>query len=158
MSRHSELVAALSLPWPEETCLEWHGAVNSHGYGVVGFNIRPGLDGRMSAHRFALEVKLARPLRDGLMALHTCDNRRCFNPNHLYEGTHLQNTDDMRKRDRWNSPKGSAHWAARLNETAVKEIRARAAAGETQASIGKAFDIRQQDVSRIVKRLRWGHV
>ena len=30
-----------------------------------------------------------------MLACHTCNNRRCVNPGHVYEGTHKQNTADM---------------------------------------------------------------
>jgi hypothetical protein len=52
------------------------------------------------AHRHALALKLGRPIGDGLMALHTCDNPSCVLPDHLYEGTARDNSRDMVARDR----------------------------------------------------------
>jgi len=34
------------------------------------------------------------------LILHTCDNRKCLNPKHLYKGTAGQNTRDMMRRKR----------------------------------------------------------
>lgn len=51
-------------------------------------------------HRFALQLKLGRKLRPGFYALHTCDNKRCVNPKHLFEGTGADNTRDMMKKGR----------------------------------------------------------
>lgn len=36
----------------------------------------------------------------GLVVRHTCDNRRCINPEHLLIGTYKQNTADMWERNR----------------------------------------------------------
>ena len=54
--------------------------------------------------RFYLRLK--GPLPDGVILRHSCDNRRCLNPNHLTPGTHKQNTRDMMKRRRQPSQKG----------------------------------------------------
>jgi hypothetical protein len=85
-------------------CHEWKGAryknKDKHGnvlpwekrYGVFGGN---GL-----AHRYALALKLGRPIRRGLLALHHCDNPSCVLPDHLYEGTASDNMQDKWDRDR----------------------------------------------------------
>ncbi|ANU79701.1 HNH endonuclease [Arthrobacter phage Conboy] len=52
------------------------------------------------ANRFALELKLGRPLGPGMKARHTCDNPPCCNPAHLLEGTQAQNLQDMHDRGR----------------------------------------------------------
>jgi hypothetical protein len=50
-------------------------------------------------HRLALERKLGRPIRPGLLALHQCDCKPCVNPDHLYEGTPSNNTRDIFERN-----------------------------------------------------------
>lgn len=76
-------------------CWEWSGALNTNGYGVVKVRGRLEL-----AHRMALAVALGRPIREGLHALHACDNRRCVRPRHLREGTREENMAECVARGR----------------------------------------------------------
>jgi hypothetical protein len=50
-------------------------------------------------HRLALERKLGCPIRPGYLACHHCDCASCVNPDHLYEGTHKDNTADALDRN-----------------------------------------------------------
>src|SRR5262245_30404599 len=49
----------------------------------------------------ALEARLQRTLRKGFCACHTCDNRPCVNPDHLFEGTKGDNARDSIKKGRF---------------------------------------------------------
>ena len=52
-------------------------------------------DGKqLYAHRVVLAEKLGRPIREGYEACHHCDTPSCIEPEHLYEGTQLQNASD----------------------------------------------------------------
>jgi hypothetical protein len=55
-------------------------------------------------------------------------------------------------------PMGERHRNARLTERDVMAIRARYAAGETQRAIGADYDMRQNNISRIVNGVRWARV
>jgi hypothetical protein len=49
-------------------------------------------------HRLMLENKLERALSPNMLACHTCvKHRHCVNPDHLYEGTSKDNSNDMRQ-------------------------------------------------------------
>jgi hypothetical protein len=67
-------------------CWLWLGGVNGDGYGYYK---------KQRVNRIALEAKLGKPLKG--LALHSCGNRLCCNPEHLREGTHKENMSDMTK-------------------------------------------------------------
>jgi hypothetical protein len=73
----------------EEGCWEWEGRCDRDGYGEL---TSAGVAYR--AHRVSLLVHHG--IQPGpLQVLHTCDNRRCVRPDHLWLGT---NADNMRDR------------------------------------------------------------
>lgn len=82
-------------------CWEWVGAL-SRGYGQLTHKGK-----HQTAHRFSFE-QLVEPIKDGMWVLHHCDNRCCVNPQHLYQGTPIDNRADMISRSRWEHP-----WASR---------------------------------------------
>lgn len=132
-----------------EKCWNWFGTIERSGYGRAMF------EGRNAAtHRIAFA------LHNGYMpvnfVLHSCDNRKCVNPNHLREGTHQENMDDMVKRNR--SPKGERHPLCILNEEKVREIRCLLAEGQTQESIAKMFGVNRGSIAGIARNIIWKHV
>jgi len=77
-------------------CWEWQLSLNKHGYGLIGYK---GKDCRV--HRLSFEV-FKHPITKPVI-LHSCDNRRCINPEHLSEGTQLENVQDCINKGRRGS-------------------------------------------------------
>lgn len=71
-------------------CWNWTGARTYGGYGRLWYLGRPEFVHRISAHCY-LNFDFASKLH----VLHHCDNPACFNPKHLYIGTHAQNMHDI---------------------------------------------------------------
>lgn len=142
---------------PDE-CWPWLKGRHSKGYGVFFVRSR-----NIGAHRFALMTKLGRDLQPGYQACHSCDNPICCNPAHLYEGSAADNTHDMMTKGRngYKLPAtkyGERHPGAKLTVAKVQEIRARKAAGETNASIARRLGVARKTITKVLQGETWQDV
>lgn len=132
-------------------CWLWQGSVIHSGYGRFTHHGKA-----TSAHRFAFESTHG-PIPDGLMVCHSCDNRRCVNPDHLFLGNAHTNTADMVIKGR--NVRGERCHTAKLTEDQVRTIRRRHALdGVSQAQLGREFGVRARLVGRVIRRECWKHV
>ena len=90
-------------------CWDWPLAIANTGYG----NFIARESGIVGAHRMAYHV-FRGTLTEGLCVCHACDNRKCFNPAHLFQGSRADNLLDMRLKGRQQDysvrRRGSDHW------------------------------------------------
>jgi hypothetical protein len=82
----------VAIPADVSRCWEWQGSINKHGYGTL----RQGKK-YLYAHRVAFAY-VNGPLSG--CACHKCDNRKCCNPSHIFDGTRLENQQDMARKGR----------------------------------------------------------
>jgi hypothetical protein len=87
----------------ETGCMEWQGWCNRKGYGEVGVKFNR----NEHVHRVVFRG-LRGPIPDGMIICHTCDNRKCINPLHLFPGTIDINNKDMALKGRCKYSK--KHW------------------------------------------------
>lgn len=97
-------------------------------------------------------------LLKGEQVRHRCANKLCWNPAHLLKGTQADNEQDKKDQGRFAYNQGSGRYNASLTEAIVVEIRKRAAAGETHASLAREFNYARPNVTRLVHRKIWKHV
>lgn len=82
-----------AIPVPESGCWLFEGSTIKRGYGRLASS------GQLTAHRASYE-RFYGPIPDGMCVCHACDVRSCINPNHLFLGTHRDNTQDMWQKGR----------------------------------------------------------
>ena len=75
-----------------EGCWAWQGCKHPQGYGLI--RNMPAYIAPRLAHRVSWELHFG-PIPEGVLVLHRCDNPACSNPEHLFLGSHQDNSDDM---------------------------------------------------------------
>lgn len=124
-------------------CWNWTGTCDISGYGYMKLCWR-----YLKIHRLMYEL-FKGGIPKGIHVLHTCDNRRCVNPDHLVLGTDADNIRDAAIKNRM---------CHKLELGDIKRIRELKAEGWSQTKIAEVFSINQCHVSRIVSGKRRQHV
>lgn len=138
--------------WPRvaksEGCWLWTGPPGSNGYGKVG---KP----TISAHRASWRINIG-PIPDGVLVLHRCDNRMCVRPDHLFLGTHAENSADMVAKGR--QARGDTNGNRKLCEEDAKGILDYLADGIPGSVTARMFNVSQSTVSAIRKGRLWSYL
>lgn len=161
-----------------DDCWPWKGTLDRDGYG------RSSLRTRRSARSHRVCFAIARgDIPSGMCVCHSCDNRKCCNPAHLWLGTNAQNTFDRHAKGRdakgdrsgsrkypWKLPRGVFHHAkrnpghmangeqhgrAKLTKENVWEIRASL---ESSASLARKFGVTWPTVDKIKRGINWKYL
>ena len=125
-----------------EDCWPWLGAKDVDGYAL--FRGRRG-------NRVALALAIGE-IPAGLHALHTCHNRSCVNPGHLYAGTAQQNAVDRVRAGRQARP------IRKLDPDRVRTMRHMYSNGVPQRFLARWFGVCQHHVRSTVNRNKWPSV
>jgi len=73
----------------ENGCWNWMVSVRANGYGQLNNHGRI-----LAVHRVAAKLWMKFDLESDSLVLHKCNNKRCFNPEHLYIGDKSDNMND----------------------------------------------------------------
>lgn len=156
-----------------DKCWEWQGNLGKNGYGKIRNNLEHWSTHRLSYFIFKGEIP------DDILVCHTCDNKKCINPDHLYLGTHKDNAQDALKKgllkstsgSKWSEStrekmksrpgpdkKGDKHHLRKLTSKNIYEIRTMLDEGIKQAEIAKIYDVNPSCISNVKRKKSWCHI
>lgn len=108
-----------------------------------------------NAHKAAYRIYKGE-VPDGLCILHTCDNGLCVNPEHLFLGTHKENTEDMYKKGRNVTLRGEQKTkTSKLNNAAVFDIRSSTLNGN---QLAKKYGVTRSVIYDVLEKRSWKHL
>jgi HNH endonuclease len=135
----------------KDGCWVWTGTI-SGGYGYIS------ISGKMYlVHRFSYWLHNKKLPKGkgwhGVCVCHSCDNRKCVNPKHLWLGTHKQNVEDARKKGQFSR---EMNGRSKHDEKQVKLIRKLYATGKySQRLLGDMFDVTHTNIYAIINHKLW---
>ena len=134
-------------------CIEWEGSLDTAGYG------QKRVKGRlMRATHYVLREQLGVDVPSGMMACHTCDNRKCVNGDHLWIGTNADNMADMKAKGRGRAPQGTDQHLSKLTEEQVLFIKANYVPRHPElggAALGRKYGVHKTTVTDIIRGKSW---
>lgn len=112
----------------QEGCWSWNGKIPGGGYPMMIYDYV-----QTNAHRISYLIHKGE-IPEKIWVLHSCDNKICTNPNHLFLGTPKDNTLDKIKKGRDNSKR-------KLTIEQVTRIKELLQLGVNMARIARDFNI-----------------
>jgi len=146
-------------------CWEWTGVINCN-YGQLSVKGR-----RILTHRYSLQLHLGREIPKGIEVRHMCHNTICFNPEHLKEGTHSENMNDMvlasrqAKGDMLShklkgvkhiNSRGEKNGRSKLTEQQVIDIRSDKI--KSSRTLSKEYGVSGTQILRIRNGITWKYI
>lgn len=131
-------------------CWNWTLSARA-GYGQLKHRGRT-----YKVHRIAANLWLDFDLNSPLLICHRCDNKKCVNPEHLFIGTHIDNAQDMVKKNRCNPPIGERN--SKLTKEDILLIRLMRKFKTKNIEIAKTFNISPAATYNIAVAKRWRHI
>lgn len=125
----------------ESGCLEFTGHLHANGYGRATVNGKTDY-----AHRHIYRL-IKGEISHGLDICHSCDNRKCINPDHLFAGSRKENMADAVLKGR--QAKGFSLPQTKLSQEQKIKLLEMAKQGILYKSIAKEFGIGRQTAGLI---------
>lgn len=134
-------------------CWEWQGSLCSGGYGTLWYKEKT-----CGTHRVSYEI-FKGIIENGQCVCHSCDNRKCINPDHLWLGTYKENIQDAVNKGRMEKGvEKSKKMYTKLNIDLVKTIKEMLNDGYKTFEISKILNLSYDIIYDIKREKTWKHV
>lgn len=132
------------------SCWVWQRNVQQNGYGHMKYS-----GSAQGTHRISWDLHNGQ-IPQGLCVLHTCDNRACVNPDHLFLGTTKDNVADKIRKGR--HARGERVNTAKLTEAHVMKMYKRFDEGAGCPTVGREFGVTTTMAWNIKTGKSWSHL
>lgn len=133
-------------------CWIWDKTKDFDGYGVLKHRNK-----YFKIHRFFFEFFKGK-IPISYSVLHSCDNRSCCNPDHLFLGNQIDNVNDMVSKKRNRGAKGEGNKCSKLKNENIDEIRRLYSLGISYKKISLMFGVNSSTIGKVIRRENWKHV
>lgn len=137
------------IPEPNSGCWLWLGKINAYGYGRILANG----GGELFAHRVSAALA-GMQFSDDQLICHKCDNRACVNPDHLFIGSHADNSRDMAEKGR--STRGERNPMAVLPPDIIRLIRSDTST--SAALLASRYGVNPTTIRNYRSKRTWSHL
>ena len=110
----------------------------------------------LSGHRYMLKAANPSGRFEGAQAAHTCGNRACVNPRHLYWATAEQNSADRVQHG--THARGGQNGFAKLTDEDALAIRKLRREGVSLREVGRIFGVCKATITSITHGRAWTHL
>lgn len=110
-------------------------------YGIIFF-----LGVQYRVHVLSCEIKEGRKRKSNEVTMHLCNNKICFNPDHLKFGSSSENARDARKND---------HKGSKLTHDNVREIRK---SSDTMKELAQKYNVSVSTIGDVIIGKTWNHI
>ena len=110
------------------------------------------------AHRAIYEI-MHGLIPQGKIICHKCNNKLCVRPDHLYVGTHADNTSDVIKSGSMKVHVGEDAYNSKLTESDIRSIRLQYATSKAgYGTIAKQYGVSRSTIKGIIVGKAWKHI
>ncbi len=138
-------------------CWNWIGGKSSNQYGYISVGQKN--EGMVGSHQFAYEYFNNTKIPTRLFVCHSCDNKKCCAPHHLWLGTNKDNMHDASIKNRMTH--GNRHYRAKLTDDKVRSIRSEYIKHDKEHNslvLAKKYQVSHREIIDIIHRKIWKHV
>ncbi len=135
----------------DDECWGWNGTIVQ---GYAKFKIKQRV---VPVHVFSFLYHGGKLSKKNPWVLHTCDNRQCTNPKHLYAGNINKNSRDVILRGRAYKIPSATHHARKLTWAIVKKIRKNNVGGnpDYRKEVAAMYGVGVTTIEKVINRKTW---